>query len=466
MRRVVIALGSVLALAAAAVAAMRMLPAVPASLVMATGTTGLAYYNFGQRYRDILAGDGLTVVVEPTSGSRDNLDRLRHTDPRRSADVALIQGGIIRDDEPGIESLGTVFYEPLWLFRRRPAAGDGRRDLRGRSRAAVSEPACRHDAARHRIVRRGSEGINGLHGRTIAIGPDGSGIQPLACELLRRHGLTRGSADLRPMTTRDAIAGLAAGSVDALFIVASYDAPEVQRLLHDPGVELVGYPQADAYADSYPWLHKVTVHRGAIDLASDQPAADVTLIAAKASLIVRADVPATTKYLLMKAARLIHGQRTILQGNDEFPSAEAATPPLGTTAQQFYKPGLPYYLNSFLLDRLPFWLAGPVAAVVIPALILLTTLGVVAPLVRVVPVLYNFVTQRPVMRLLLEVMALEARLDAGGGDAAGDIARRLKELEQQATRRLVRGVPASLTVSLLVLRQHIEALRRRLGPGA
>jgi TRAP-type uncharacterized transport system substrate-binding protein len=465
MGRLWIALVSALVLAVAAGAWMHYFRAPPVKIVMATGTKSLAYYTFGQRYKAALRHDGLDVVVQDTRGSLENLEWLHHTDPTRHADVALIQGGIVgpNDSASDLESLGTVFYEPLWLFRRRAAANEGPPSARGQTGASrIEAAACRH--GRHGIVRYASiDGINRLRGRTIAIGPNGSGIQPLVCELLRLHGITRGISDLRPMDTKDAVAALSNGAIDAAFIVASFDAPDVQKLLHDPDLELVGYPQADAYADYYPYLHKVTMHRGAIDFASDQPPADVTLIATKASLIVRKDLPSAIKYLLLNAAMQIHGQRNILQRTDEFPSAEAGNPPLSLAAQQFYKPGLPYYLNSLLLNNLPFWIAGPVNALLIPVLILVTTLGVVAPLIRLVPVLYAWATQRPVIRLLFEVMALEAKLDLPGGEEnAGEVARRLKELDRQVTRRLTRGVPATLTAPLLILRQHIDALRKRL----
>lgn len=438
---------------------------------MATGDRNLAYYGFGRSYAAALGHEkGLTIDIEESNGSWDNLERLRNTDPaHKSADVALIQGGIIQGDETDLQSLGTVFYEPVWLFRRRAAAaGEQPRRLRAQPREPITAAACRPvlpaTPARHGVFphpRR--EGINALRGLTIAVGGNTSGIQPLACELLRRHGITvRGIADLVPLPTAKAIAGLKDGSVDALFIVAAYDAREVQDLLHDPGVELVGFPQADAYADFYPYLHKVTLHRGAVDLAVDRPAADVTLVAAKASLIVRSSVPFNVQYLLLKAARRIHGQHSsVLQGSDVFPSPEASGPPLSLEAQQFYKPSLPYAVTSVVLDKLPFWLGGPVSKALFPLIILIGALTVAGPVMRFIPVLYNFATQRPVMRLLLEVLELETRLHERKEDH-GAIARRLKELDQQTSRRLARGVPANLTAPLLILRQHIDVLRRQL----
>jgi TRAP-type uncharacterized transport system substrate-binding protein len=440
----------------------------PHTIIMATGSKNLAYYNFGLSYAEALRREGVEVEVQDTSGSVDNLNRLHDPDPKKRASVALIQGGIINfTNSSDLESLGTVFYEPLWLFRRRNAGDGGLNKLRGRNKPVRTEArACQR--SRHGPVRRielllpPPEGLDSLRGRTIAVGPNGSGIQPLACELLRRHGITWRVSDIKPLTTPAAVAALLDGTVDAVFMVASWDAPDVQRLLQNERVELVGYPQADAYADFYPYLHKVVLHRGASDLASDRPPNDVTLIATKANLIVRKDLHPAIQYLLLNAARQIHAKQNILQQANEFPSAEAVNPPLSAAAQQFYRPGVPYFLSNFLKNYLPFWVAEPINQLLIPVLILVGTLGVLTPFIRPVPILVNWMLQRPIFHLFVEMMGLEAELDAPTGKKnAGKIALELDELERQANRLLLR-VPVSYAGMLLILRQRIDTLRERL----
>jgi TRAP-type uncharacterized transport system substrate-binding protein len=89
----------------------------PRALVMVTGPEGGAYYEAGIRYREILAQQGIELQLLPTTGALENLERLR--DPRSGVSVGFIQSGITTQKEsPGIESLGTVFYEPLWFFSR------------------------------------------------------------------------------------------------------------------------------------------------------------------------------------------------------------------------------------------------------------------------------------------------------------------------------------------------------------
>src|SRR5262249_7090735 len=104
------------AIACAGVVMLRTMP--PSTIVMATGSEGGAYYEVGRRYRAELTRAGGDVRLLPTGGSLENLALLR--DPRSNVSVALIQGGAPgAGDASGLQSLGTVFYEPLWLFHRR-----------------------------------------------------------------------------------------------------------------------------------------------------------------------------------------------------------------------------------------------------------------------------------------------------------------------------------------------------------
>ena len=89
----------------------------PRTVTMATGAAGGANHELGLRYRDILARSGVRLRLVNTTGSLDNLARLR--DRRSGVQVGLIQGGTTtKDKSPQVESLGTVFFEPLWVFYR------------------------------------------------------------------------------------------------------------------------------------------------------------------------------------------------------------------------------------------------------------------------------------------------------------------------------------------------------------
>ena len=102
-------------------------PTPPRRLVMATGTERGAYAEFGAQYAKLLARQGITVELRHTQGSVDNLALLRN--PSSGVDVAFVQGGVEapldnNDDtaNEGLMSLGSLFYEPVWLFYREDSA--------------------------------------------------------------------------------------------------------------------------------------------------------------------------------------------------------------------------------------------------------------------------------------------------------------------------------------------------------
>lgn len=397
---------------AIAAAALLMLRSVPSDkIVIATGGQGGAYYRFGARYREELAPAGVKVDVRESQGTPDNLALLH--DPASGVSAALIQGGIVGpDDARDLETLGTVFYEPLWLFGQHGVTGGG---------------------------------PGGLRGKTIAIGPDGSGTQRLVRQLLQKHDINDGVSKLVSLTTADSRDQLLAGKIDAAFMVASWDAPDVQRLLADPNIEISSYPQADAYEALYPYLHKVVVPRGLRSLAADQPSADIVLVAPKASLVVRRDLHPAIQFLLLRAARDIHAAPGVFQQAGEFPANEAVGLPLSEAARRFYKQDLP-----FLYNYLPYWIADLIGKLVF---LLIPILGVLYPMMRFLPIVYDWTIRQRIRRLYAELRTLDDRFNAAGGkDDTGEIIAALEHLEEQANSL---RVPVAYANQLYDLRQHI-----------
>ena len=173
--------GTVVILLGASVFIMETLP--PRTIVMATGAEGGANYELGVRYREILAQAGVTLQLRPTAGGLENLALLRDSQSRVS--VGFIQGGTTtKKESPDLESLGTVFYEPLWLFYRSEIGG----------------------------------GIQALRGRRLSIGPEGSGGRALALELVKRTKIDSIVGELLGFTPQVAAEKLIAGDIDAAFI--------------------------------------------------------------------------------------------------------------------------------------------------------------------------------------------------------------------------------------------------------
>ncbi len=86
--------------------------------------------EFGKRYAALLAQHGIKVELRNTQGAAENLALLR--DANSGVDVAFVQGGADatahgRRAGPttGLLSLGSLFYEPVWLFYREDARRSG-----------------------------------------------------------------------------------------------------------------------------------------------------------------------------------------------------------------------------------------------------------------------------------------------------------------------------------------------------
>src|SRR6516164_2798042 len=389
----------------------------PRTIVMATGPEGGANYELGGRYREFLAKSGVELKPLPTSGSLENLRLLR--DPKSGVSVGLLQDGAAQGAETsGVESLGTVGYEPLWLFRRSGIGGT----------------------------------LGALAGKRVSIGPEGSGARAFALDVLKRTKTEGTIGELLGFPPQVAAEKLIAGDIDAAFIVTGWDSPVVQSLINAKGVELTSFERADAMVALYPFLTKVTLPRGILDLVNDRPPADIQLLASKSMLAVRADLHSALQYLLLTAATEIHSKSGVFQKADQFPIAESVDLPLSADAERFHRSGRP-----FLQEQLPFWFAVLIGK----ALVVLVPLVAVAyPIFRFLPVLYDWMMRSRIDKLYGEMRLLENAMEdeAHRVDAPAVIAR-IDELEQRAIHL---RLPTSYESSLYMVRMHIGLLRSHL----
>jgi TRAP transporter TAXI family solute receptor len=411
---------TVVAIVIAAIVILRSMP--PRMIVMATGSEGGTFHDVGERYRAALASAGVEVRLVPTAGSAENLALL--LDPHSGVSVGLIQGGTIGAGAASnkLESLGTVFYEPLWLFHKREL--------------------------------RNKEGLVDLRGRRISVGPVGSGTRELSLELLKRNGINGQNSELLALTTKESEEKLLAGEIDALGTVNAWEAPIVQKLITDEHIELYSFAaRAEAYVALYPFLNKVVVPRGVGDLAKDLPPTDVILFAPKVSLVVRKDLHPAIQYLLLDAAAQIHSRPGIFQHANQFPAAEGIDIPLSGEALQFYKSGRP-----FLHNYLPFWVAELFGTLI---LLLIPILGVLYPLIRSLPPGYSWLMRSKIARIYGELRFLEDKIMEARrtGGATSAMVAQFDHLEEQANHL---RIPVTYASMLYELRDHIDVVRERL----
>ncbi|HEY6240234.1 MAG TPA: TAXI family TRAP transporter solute-binding subunit [Burkholderiales bacterium] len=391
-------------------------PAPPKVVVMGTGPIDGAYHAFAQRYKAVLAEYGVTLELVTSAGSVENLERLKSGQGGMS--VALVQGGLANaENAPGLVTLGSVFYEPNWLFYKSKQTLD-----------------------------LGSQ----LRGKRIAIGAPGSGSRAVALHVFRETGLAEPPTVLREIGGLAAAKALEEGEVDAVFFMAAPDAPGVQRLLKAPGVRLLNTKRAEAFARRMPFLHKLTLPEGVVDPARNIPPKDITLLAVTANLVAVEDLHPVIVELILEAAKKVHGGPGLFQYLGEFPAPHDLDLPLSPDAERFYKSS-----PSVLRRYLPFWAAVWVnrfIVVVIPLLI------VVIPVFRSIPALYRWRMRRNIYRWYGELRFTENAVRRGEGDPEAQLAR-LDRIEQRLDRM---RVPIAYAAEFYILRSHIQWVRNLL----
>ena len=408
-------------------------PTPPHRVVLATGVDQGAYAEFGKRYAELLKKHGIEVVLRPTQGAADNLALLR--DAASGVDLAFVQGGgdgqTPADTEADsnaapdahLVSLGSMFYEPVWLFYR--------------------------EAAAQRLVKAPQlTSLAQLAGARLNIGAPGSGAPPLLRRLLAANAIAPDAITLLQQPTTPAVVDLLDGRIDALALASAPESLMVQMLLQTPGIRLFDFAQAEAYSRRFPFMSPVLLPRGVVDLARDRPAADVRLVAPTAALLARDTLHPALVQLFVQAAQQVHGAAGWFQRKGDFPNAGNTERPLAAEAQRLYRNGVPW-----LQHYLPFWLANLADRMWV---VLLAIVAVLIPLARVLPPLYEFRVRSRVFRWYAQLRAVELAL----GQRSSAVL--LAELDQIEAHVGHISMPLSYTDELYALRGHIQMVRHRL----
>ena len=394
-------------------------PAPPRQMTISTGSETGAYYAFAKRYAELLEERGITLEIKTSSGSQENLQRVRSGE----VDIAFVQGGVLEsvatNGQPPLRSLGSVSYEPLWVFYR----------------------------SDRRIDR-----LHHLANKRIAVGEEGSGIRGLVMQLLEANEISPGSKNLIPVAGLSAAEALQRGEIDAAFIVSAPESAVVQVMLRSPGVRVMSFSQADAYTRRFPFLAKVVLPRGVVDLVRDTPPRDTVLLATTANMVVRDNLHPALASLLLQAMSEVNGKTGFFQRAGEFPSYKDRSFDLSDDAVRYYKSGPP-----FLQRYLPFWLAVLVErlfVLILPVVILLL------PLLRIAPSIYSWRVRSKIFRCYGDLKFLENDLRENyDASRHSEYLERLDRIEEEA---YTRNIPLSFSDLLYTLREHINMVRVKL----
>ena len=403
-------------------------PQPPKHVTLATGPTGSAYAEFGKRYAASLKTSGITVELKPTSGSSENLELLR----KGGADVGFVRGGSadpVADEEAGLSSLGSLFFEPIWLFYR-------------------ADSALKVDKKTGTLTS-----LTQLRGLRVNVDMPGSGLPEIMERLFKANRLGPDDVLLSNLEQAAAAEALQAGLLDAIVLSSAPQSPQVQRLLRAGDIKLMDFGQADAYSRRFPFLSAVTLPRGVVDLSKDLPPSDVSLLAATTSLLSREETHPALRQLFAQSAQTVHSGAGWFNRARDFPNTRTSELPVSPEGDRAIN-GTPPFWQRYL----PFWASNLVERM---WLVLGGLLVLMLPLSRVIPPLYQFRVRRRVFRWYARLRDIEGKVDAKTGER-DTLLKELDDLDRVVNKV---AVPLSYADELYALRNNIYAVRKRVLAG-
>ena len=390
-------------------------PAPPRHIVLASGLEDSLLHLYAKRYIEILAQSGVTVEERTTNGGGENLRLLE--DPQSGVDIAFTLGGIATNlSSNDVVMLASLYYLPMWTFYRGP------------------------DTLDH---------VNELRGRRIAIGAKGSGAQLLAASVFALNGLSDDNVTTLPLSNGAALRALQAGEVDAAIFVDGARNPAIWAALHDPSLKLMSYGHAEAYPRLLPYITKLTLPAGVIDVAHDIPEKDVALIGTKEMLAARDGLHPALVDLLLDAAREIHGGQSFFEEAGDFPGTGRVDLRVSADADRHKRFG-----PSFLYQYLPFWLATLAERAII---ILLPLAAILFPLFNYLPQFLRWRARSRIYRWYGELALLERDIATRTGELPAEEWFGAVDRIEQAVARL--RTPAAFGSEAYTLREHVGMVR-------
>jgi TRAP-type uncharacterized transport system substrate-binding protein len=393
-------------------------PFPPRRISIGCGPPEGANFKFAQAYQEILSKEGITLDLKNTAGSAENLKLLGAKSG--GVDIAFVQGSmksLVQNTD--LVSLGSLFFEPLWIFHRSDLA-----------------------------LRRGPD----LKGLRLAVGEEGSGTKILIMHLLELNGVNSHNTRIFSNGYQKAADMLLAGEVDVAFFVSTHRTAHVVKLIDSKSVNLMGLERAEAYALLYHYLYVLKVPEGVIDFEANIPPRDLTLVAPTTQLVARPDLHPALINLLLEAAEIVHKSGGDFEREGEFPTPKYLDFKLSPEAERFYKFGPP-----FLQRYLPFWAAILVSRITI---LLLPLVAVILPLFKLMPIVYRWRMRSKIYRWYSKLRAFDPeRHKEEGPERLQEYLMGLEGIEAKVSNI---SVPLSFSEELYQLRMHINLLRSKL----
>lgn len=293
------------------------------SIVISSGEPLGMYHEIALAIEDVIEKQHpeIDIVVETSKGSQANLDRI----DRSECDLALVQNDALRGQRA--RSISSIYPEVLHLV-------------------------CRRDA--------NVKSIKSLEGKVVSLGPDGSGTQQVVRALFEFASLE--STRHLKLTSKDAIAALNGGTIDAAFFLSGVPSKLIDDMLQNQELMLAPIVGGETnlgdlsdhselyvkgFQTRYPFIKPFTIP---IMSYHGRPAEPVPTLGVSAVLVSRADLSSglvsdITKTIFENRVDLTN-QISVFSGLNEEVATASVRFPVHEGAEYYYRRREPSFLTK------------------------------------------------------------------------------------------------------------------------
>ena len=393
------------------------IPKLPDTLKIAAGQPGSYFYETAEIYKKYLAKQGVELEIIQSKGAVENLTLLNED----KVDLALAHGGLTtKKESPDLVSLGSISYEPLWVFQRKGSK-------------AVTD-------------------LSQLKGMKVATGVEGTGVEVIVKRLFTAEGVNKGNTTILHMDMKEAAERLTKGDIDAAVFMDPPENERIREFFSSNVINEISLQDSEALRRRFRYLHVIKIPPSGIDLELEQPQSELLTIAPTAYLAANKKLDAALQYLLLSVIDEVHHDPTLISDENEFPSDKDVDLPLSQDADVYYKKGRP-----FLQQYLPFQIASLLERL-IKVLLPLLLLG--APIFAYAPAAYDWHFRQKLARRYKSLVEIEEQLaNNHSNKSVTEFEAMLADVEKKLNDE---KIPSSFTNQVFILREHIELVQRKI----
>ena len=389
----------------------------PLKVVIAAGTPQGNYARLAQRYAVELEEKGISVEIVYSGAESRELERLM--DKNDSASVGFAHS-VFADTSAGLQSLAVIDNEPVWIFS----------------------------------TLNGPSALSQVKGMRLAAGPATSPSFMAAKLILAHSGVQSSDVIFKPETGAAAAEALIDGKVDLVIATTADDAQLVQTLTRLGGIQVLSIAGAGALAANKSLLQPLLLPEGALELGSNLPPKDLTMVGLQTHLLIKPDVHPALQRSLIDTAINIHEQPNFLQPHGQFPRFSSTEFALSPVAKAFS-----FGKRPWLETLLPYRVAQSAELLLYAVL---PILALAAFVLTRIPRLFNWRVSASLNHFYGDLKFLESEMESVAAlNPMGlrSLIERLDRLEQQV---VAMELPDHFCERWYTLREHLSAAQDRL----